>query len=133
MRPALIRRAVAIASTTVAGSAAVALAFAPSRSPLREAVDWIARPAAPAMTHDPRASAIFDSSLENAPVAGTFCPIMARNTPAQSTSAVNQPAIEANSDSGAALLLGGSSRAPNADSASNCTLPAASSARPQRP
>lgn len=134
MRPArTIPRAVAIASVTVAVCATVALAFAPSRTPILHAVGWIARTRAPAMTRDPGARVAPDGALENTPAPGTFCPRRARIDGPQ---AIQRSGASAtlNADSTALLLLDGtSSRVIDTSTAANCapaTVPSAQSTRP---
>ena len=122
MRPArTIPRAVAIASVTVAVCATVALAFAPCRAPILDAVAWIARPVAPAMSRDPAARATPESPLENTPAPGTFCQRRTRIDAAQSPQRAGTSTTPS-ADSSALLLLDGtSSRVIDTSTAANCT------------
>jgi hypothetical protein len=116
-----------IAGVTIAASGAVALAFAPPLLPIERAAAWIARPAIQAMTRDPRAHDSIVISIENVPVAGTYCPIPARYGMTAVPGRDSGPSATAIPDTGAPWLVGESSRPPAPDSPAKCT-PAPASA-----
>ena len=126
-----IPRALVVASTTVALSAAVALAFAPQS--MRHAAERVLLPTMHGSTRDARAPDRSDLETENAPAAGTYCPIGARDSataPKQGTSSASEP------DSSALLLLerasqSGASPAPDATPPANCSPAPQSSGQPR--
>lgn len=126
-----IRRTLVIAGVTTAVSGAVALAFAPPLLPIERAAAWIARPAIQAMTRDPRARDGIVISIENVPVAGTFCPIPARYGMTAVPERDSGSSHMAMLDSSAPLLLGESSRPRAPDSPAKCTPPPASAGGPR--